>query len=172
MINFIRTSIYRTFNRSMTVLLLIRGDFYVAQRRRKRGRNNKKFNYGKDGKERTRGNISRFIYLIHLFEYAFRCCNLTISIRYSFPYIESFNQIERYILFKSEIIQPRNSNQIKGSILGSTNFLRSRLVTLFYIKDENEIWTLCNPHIGNIDRNYCGQKTVWLESIIIQGVLN
>ena len=41
MINFIRTSIYRTFNRSMTVLLLIRGDFYVAQRRRKRGRNNK-----------------------------------------------------------------------------------------------------------------------------------
>ena len=25
----------------MTVLLLIRGDFYVAQRRRKRGRNNK-----------------------------------------------------------------------------------------------------------------------------------
>ena len=42
MINFIRTSIYRTFNRSMTVLLLIRGDFYVAQRRRKRGRNNNK----------------------------------------------------------------------------------------------------------------------------------
>ena len=41
MINFIRTSIYRTFNRSMTVWLLIRGDFYVAQRRGKRSRNNK-----------------------------------------------------------------------------------------------------------------------------------